>query len=68
MDAKMFVFQCPRFARQFQPPICFPAVKQGLILELEAEKALIRMSSMPESNWRYLFQKEVKIWDSTTLF
>jgi hypothetical protein len=30
---KMVVFRCPQVAWQFQTPICFPAVKQGLILE-----------------------------------
>ncbi len=34
----MVVFQCPQVAWQFQTPYCFPAVKQGLILEEEAEK------------------------------
>ncbi len=32
-NVKMVVFRCPRVAWQFQSPICFPAVKRGLILE-----------------------------------
>jgi hypothetical protein len=35
-------------------------MKQGLILEQEAEKALIWLSSMSESHWWYIFHKEVK--------
>jgi hypothetical protein len=37
----MVVFWCPQVASQIQTWICFQAVKQGLILEEEAEKALI---------------------------
>jgi hypothetical protein len=32
-DVKMVVFRCPRVAWRFQTLICFPAVKQRLILE-----------------------------------
>ncbi len=39
INVYMVVFRCPRDAWQFQTPICFPAVKQGLILEQEAEKS-----------------------------
>jgi hypothetical protein len=34
----MVFLRCQRVAWQFQTPIRFPAVKQGLILEKEAEK------------------------------
>jgi hypothetical protein len=52
-----------------QTSILFPALTQGLILEWEAEKALIWMSSMAaESHWWHLFHKKVKSWDSTTRF
>ncbi len=65
----MIVFRCPRVAWQFQTPICFPAMKQGLILDYKkSKKAFIRMSLMQESHWRYLFHKEAKSWDSTTWF
>ncbi len=52
------VFRCPQATWQFQPH--FPAVKQGLIQEQDAERALIWMSSMSESHWWSLFHKEVK--------
>ncbi len=68
MDVKVVVSRCSQVAWQFQTTICFPTVKQGLILESEAERALIWMSSMSESHWRYLFHKEGKSWDSTTWF
>jgi hypothetical protein len=32
-DVKTVDFQCPQVAWQLQTPICYPAVKQGLILE-----------------------------------
>ncbi len=35
----MVAFGSPQVAQQFQTPICSPAVKQGLILEWEAEKS-----------------------------
>ncbi len=35
----MAVLRCPRVAWKFQIPIRFPAVKQGLTLEEEAEKS-----------------------------
>jgi hypothetical protein len=35
----MVVFWCPQVVWQFQTPICFPAVKQWLIPEEEAEKS-----------------------------
>jgi hypothetical protein len=68
IDMKTVVFRCPWVVWQFQTPIYFPAVKLGLILKYEAEKALVWMSSMSESHWWYLFYKEVKSWDSTTWF
>ncbi len=45
-DVKMAVFQCPLVAWQFQTPIRFQAVEQGIILEWEAEEALVWMRSM----------------------
>ncbi len=68
IDVNMAVFSCPRVAWQFQTPICFQAVKQGLILEQEVEKAHIWMSSMSGTNWCRLFHKDVKSWDSSTWF
>jgi hypothetical protein len=64
----MVVFQCPQLARQLRTPICFPAVKQGLILKWKAEKALVWMSMTSTSDWWLLFHKEVKSRDSTTWF
>jgi hypothetical protein len=41
MGVEMGVFRCLQVTWQFQTPIRFPAVKQGLILEKEAQKALL---------------------------
>jgi electron transfer flavoprotein alpha/beta subunit len=35
----MVAFRCPQVAWQYQTPIRFQTVKQGLILEQEAEKS-----------------------------
>ncbi len=55
-------------AWQFWTPICFPAKNMGLILEEEAQKALIWTSLRSESHWCHLFHTEEKNWDSTIWF
>ncbi len=49
---KMDIFRFPRVAWQFQTPIRFQQWNRDyLIMQREAEKALIRMSSLSESRW-----------------
>jgi hypothetical protein len=40
----MAILWCPRLAWQLKTTIHFPAVKRGLILELEAKKSLFEKS------------------------
>jgi hypothetical protein len=64
IELKTVFFRDSRVAWRFQAPIRFPAVKQGLILKEEAEKALIWSSLMSESHWWNLFCKK---WRAETL-
>ncbi len=60
--------RCSRIARQFQTLICFPAVKHGFIfikIRMLNTEVSDWMSSMSESHCRYLFHKEMNIWDSS---
>jgi hypothetical protein len=55
----VFVFRCFQVAWQFQNPINFPVVKQGLIQNREAGKSThIWISSLSESHrWNVFYQK-----------
>jgi hypothetical protein len=61
IDVIMTVFLCRWFAWQFQKPICFPAVKRGLIMaqswDKSLKKALIWMGSMSGNHWWYLLRE-----------
>jgi hypothetical protein len=51
----------PRVVWHFQTPICFPAMKEGLILEYKLNTALIWWSSIQESHWWDLFHNESRV-------
>jgi hypothetical protein len=55
---EVIVNWCLQVAWQFKPPICFPAVKQGLIYEYESDIVSIKMISMSESHWWHLFHNK----------
>ncbi len=55
INVKTVYFRCSRVVWQFKPLICFPAAKQGIILQQEAEKAFSWMRLVSESHWCHLF-------------
>ncbi len=56
----MVVFECLGDNWQSPTTLCFSAVKQGLILAWEAEKALISIRSISKRQWWSLFFNDVK--------
>ncbi len=51
-----------------KPPFAFQQWNRDKSWNKKLKKALIWLSSTPESHWWYLFHKKVKSWDSTTWF
>jgi hypothetical protein len=69
IDVNMAFFFCPQIAWHFFTPITFPAVTQGVhICNDKLKKALIWMSLMSGSRWRYLVHKKVKSGDSNLVY